>query len=235
MIGNDTHGRILAKRNIDCALEMPTDIVAVDEVHISFDQSFGHTDLGLIGNVADRTADTTRTEQRPLRSAERLDAVEIEQIEVRREERKRNHALVEIDADLLLDPGLVAHDLAGRDAAHRNLALARTEVLHRQARDIARDVLEIVRSRFLDVFLRLRIDRERHVLDRRVALGSGDDDDIGIAFDLFGFLGESRGDDGSQAAAGKQHGGTRYGTVACVRQHSSPPLEALVGPLKRKG
>ena len=94
MIGNDTHGRILAKRNIDCALEMPTDIVAVDEVHISFDQSFGHPDLGLVRNVTDRTADTTRTEQCPLRSAERLDAIEVEQIEVGREERKRNHALV---------------------------------------------------------------------------------------------------------------------------------------------
>ena len=60
---------------------------------------------------------------------------------------------VEIDADLLLHARLVAGDLAGGDAAHRNLALARPEVLDGEARDVAADVLDRLRVGALDVFL----------------------------------------------------------------------------------
>ena len=52
--------------------------------------------------------------------------------------------LVEVDADLLLDARLVAHDLAGRDAAHRDLALAGAEVLHGEAADVGGDALDVL-------------------------------------------------------------------------------------------
>ena len=59
----------------------------------------------------------------PCRTAQHLNARHVEQVEVRGEQRQRDHGLVEIDADLIPDPRLVAHDLAGRGAAHCNLAL----------------------------------------------------------------------------------------------------------------
>ena len=74
-------------------------------------------------------------------------------------------AFVEIDADLFLDARLVADDLAGGDAADRHLALARPEVLDREAGDVAADVLDRRGIGALDVFLGLRVDREGHVLD----------------------------------------------------------------------
>jgi hypothetical protein len=46
------------------------------------------------------------------------------------------------DADLLLDAGLVAHDLAGGDAADGDLALPGAEVLHGEAGDVGGDVLQ---------------------------------------------------------------------------------------------
>ena len=49
---------------------------------------------------------------------------------------------VQVDADLLLDAGLVAHDLAGRDAAHGDLALAGAQVLHREPGHVRRHVLD---------------------------------------------------------------------------------------------
>ena len=72
---------------------------------------------------------------------------------------------VEVDADLLLDAGLVADDLAGGDAADRDLALARPEVLDGEAGDVAADVLDGAGVGALDVLLGLGVDREGHVLD----------------------------------------------------------------------
>src|SRR5206468_2627868 len=74
------------------------------------------------------------------------------------------------------DAGLVADDLAGGHAADRYLALARAEILDCEARYITADVLDALRVRTLNILLRLRIDRERHVLHGRRALGRGDDD-----------------------------------------------------------
>ena len=105
----------------------------------------------LVGDVADRAADGPRTEQRALRPPQRFHAVEIEQVEVGREQRQRDDAFVEVDADLFLHSGLVADDLARRNAADRHLALPGAEVLHRQVGDVAADVLDRLRIRALDV------------------------------------------------------------------------------------
>ncbi len=89
-----------------------------------------------------RAADAARAEQRALRTAQRFDAVEVEQVEVGREQRQRDRRFVEIDADLFLDARLVAGDLAGGDAADRDLALARPEILDGEPGDVAADVLD---------------------------------------------------------------------------------------------
>ena len=84
----------------------------------------------------------------------------------------------------------VAHDLAGGDAAHGDLTLSRPEVLDRQASHVSRQIFECDRAGPLDVFLRLGVDGERHVLDRRIALGGGDDHVV----DSGGLLVLGRGD-----------------------------------------
>ena len=71
---------------------------------------------------------------------------------------------------------LIADDLAGRHAADRHLALAWSQVLDGEACDVAADVLDRLRMGTFEVRLRLGIDRERHILDSRRALGRGDDD-----------------------------------------------------------
>ena len=78
-----------------------------------------------------------RAEQCALRPAQHFETLQIEQIQIRREQRHRNRRLVEIHADRFFHAGLIAHDLAGADAANRDLALARPEIGDGQAGEVA--------------------------------------------------------------------------------------------------
>ncbi len=111
-----------------------------------------------------------------MRAAQRFNAVQVEEVEVGREQRQRDHGFVEIDADLFLDARLVANDLTGGNAAQSDLALSRPEVLDRQTGDVAREVFEVLRTRPLNVFFGLRIDGERHILKGLRPLRRGYDD-----------------------------------------------------------
>ena len=182
-----------------------------DEVDVALDHRLVAADGRLVGDVAQRAADATRTEQRALRPAQRLHAIEVEEVDVGREQRQRDDAFIKVDADLFLHARLVADDLAGGDAAHRHLALARPEVLDRQARDVAREVFDRGRVGALDVGLGLRIDREGNVLQVHRALGRGDDDGLGLfvvglvgglRFGLLRRLGESRAGRGDEGKGG---------------------------------
>ena len=163
-IADNAQRRGWPKREVDRALQPAADRGFLHRVDVGLDQPFGLAEFGLVGDVADRPADAARSEQSALRPAQRLDAVEVEQVEVRREQRQRDDALVEVDADLLLHARLVADDLAGRDTAHRNLALPRPEILYGKPGDVAADVLECDRVGALYVGLGLGVDREGHVL-----------------------------------------------------------------------
>ena len=115
--------------------------------------ALGDAEPRLVGDVAKRAADRARAEQGALRAAQCFDAVQVEQVEVRVEQRQGNDRLVEIDADLFLHARLVADDLAGRHAADRHLALARPEVLDGEAGDVAADILDRAGVGALDVLL----------------------------------------------------------------------------------
>src|SRR3546814_1298394 len=84
-------GDALDDRNVDGALQVPAEIVAVDQVYIAFDQPLDLVKVRLVGDVANRDADRARAEQCSLRAAQRLDAVEIEQVEIGCEQRERDH------------------------------------------------------------------------------------------------------------------------------------------------
>ena len=153
------------QRYVDRALERITDVAALEDADPAFDRAFDPVDVGLIGDVANGAADTARPEQRPLRPAQGLDPVEVVQIEVGSEQRDGRHRFIEVRADLFLHARLIAGDLAGGDTADRHLALARPEVLNREAGNVAAEVFERLRVSALDILLGLRVDRERNVLD----------------------------------------------------------------------
>ena len=70
-------------------------------------------ELRLVGDVAHGAADGAGAEQRALRAAQGFHALDVIEVQVRGEERDRNRRVVQVDADLFLDAGLVTHDLPG--------------------------------------------------------------------------------------------------------------------------
>src|SRR6185437_7278349 len=91
--------------------------------------------IGRIGNEADRAAHGTRAVQRTLRTAQNLDAIQVVQADIRLEAAAvvgvggADHRFPVIDAG-----GRVA---GGIDAANHVLLVAGTQVLHRQAGNLA--------------------------------------------------------------------------------------------------
>src|SRR5262249_43263060 len=144
VIAGDAHGGRWAQRQIETELHVAASVPAIDAVAAELDESFLQSDLGLVRDVAHGSRQGAGAEQRALRTAQHLDAIRVEQIEVWREEGERDDRLVEIDADLLFHTWLVSHDLAGGDAAHGDLALAGPEVLHGESADVCRDPLNVV-------------------------------------------------------------------------------------------
>ena len=150
---------------------MPADLAVRKGVEGALHEAVLAPKLGPVGDVAQGASDRSRAVEGALGSAQHFDPVHVEQVEVGREQRQRDHRIVQIDADLLLDAGLVPDDLTGGDAAHGNLALAWPEILHGHAGKPTRQVLDPsgVGPRH---FLRgLRSHGERHILNPRAALG----------------------------------------------------------------
>ena len=74
---------------------------------------------------------------------------------------------------------MIADDLAGRNAADRDLALPGAEVLDGEAGDVRRDVLERLGTAIAELRLGRRGHGDRHILDRLLALARGDDHLLG--------------------------------------------------------
>src|SRR4029077_16680734 len=110
------------------------------------------------------------------------DAIEVVEIEVGREQGHRDRRLVEVDTHRFLHTRLIAHNLAGADAADGDLALSWAEIGDVETRHIARDVDDVGRAGLLDVFAGERGYREGNLLQRRGALLRRDDD---LFVDLF--------------------------------------------------
>ena len=144
------------------------------------------------------------------------------EIEVGREQRHRDRRLIEVDADRLLHARLIAHHLAGADAADRDLALARSQIRDVEAGDIARDVDDVGRARLFDVLVGHRGNRERHFLQRGSALLRRDDDHF---VDFFvGWRGRILRRDG------ERHTQEQHGRAALFpRLHATTPYDLLCG------
>ncbi len=174
VIRDHAQGGLRAERCVEPDLRVSAHAPAVDDIQIELREALRDVHLRLVGDVAHGAGQRARAEQRPLRTAQHFHAVGVEQIEIRCEERQRDGRLVEVDADLFLHARLIAHDLPGRYAADRHLALTGPEVLHGQSGDVRRDALEVVDAAPPQDLLGGRRDRERHVEQRLLALRGGD-------------------------------------------------------------
>src|SRR6185503_2590327 len=111
VIPGDPRRVALADGHVEAKLEIGAGVAAGHAADAELGEAAGDADFRLVGDVADGARERSGTEERALRSAQHLDAVGVEQIEIGREERERDDRLVEVDADLLLDAGLIADDL----------------------------------------------------------------------------------------------------------------------------
>ena len=82
---------------------------------------------------------------------------------------------------------MIAHDLASRNTAHGDLALARAEVLDSEARDVRRDVLEVRCATVAQYIFSGRYDGEGHLLQCFFSFTSGDRHLLAVG--LFGIFG----------------------------------------------
>src|SRR5256885_4420232 len=107
--------------------------------------------------------------------SQHLETIEVEQLEIGREERDRDGGFIEIHAHLLLDARLVTDDLAGADAADGHLTLSRAEIRDGKAGNVTGEIDEILGARIADLVLAGRRHGERHVLQVGLALLRRDD------------------------------------------------------------
>ncbi len=131
--------------------------------------------LGLARDEPDRAADRVLAEQRALRTAQDLDALEVEQIQDRAL-RTAVIDVVDVDRHARLERQRVVAEADAADERRGGRAPARAERLDdrvRRERVDHRDVGEVAR---LEVLARERGDRERRLLEVLLAETRGDDD-----------------------------------------------------------
>ena len=163
-------------RNVETELGIAPETSAADEAAAQFGESLFGAELGLIRDVPNRPRQRSGPEERALRSAQHLDAADVEEIEVGREQREGNRRLIEVRRNLFLHARLIADDLPGGNAAHRDLALTGAEILHREPTHICRHPLEVFDTTFAQHLLGRGGDGERHIVQRLVALHRGNGD-----------------------------------------------------------
>ena len=170
-VGDHAHGRRLSQGNVEGRFEMTSERVFADEVHVDFGLGFDDAQLRLVGYVAHGAADGAGTEKRALRSSQGFDAVQVEQVEVRREQRKRDRSFVQVDSHLLLHSRLVAHYLSRGNAADVHDALSGSEILYGKSRNVVRKLFDVGGVEALKFFFGLHVNGKTDVLHVRLSPG----------------------------------------------------------------
>ncbi len=131
---------------------------------------------GCLGDDADRTAFGVAAKQSALRSLQNLDPVDVEECRIEALLAAEIDA-IDVCADALVAGGLVGVEWGDPTNADDQRGLTRLEGRDAKARD--RAVTEIEQAGRVAVGERLRIrdvDRDRRLLEVRLAFGRGDDD-----------------------------------------------------------
>src|SRR6185369_3614197 len=103
--------RGVADRHIDHALDCTAELAVGARRGRHFRRAAELRQLRLRSDVTQNAGNRTGTEQRALRTAQHFEALQIEQVEVRREQGNGDRRLVEVHADLRLHARLIADDL----------------------------------------------------------------------------------------------------------------------------
>jgi hypothetical protein len=195
-IAGDAQGQlVLDDRDVDIAIDLAAHRRAVGRRDRAVDPPAPPGQVGLAGDVADRAAHRTGTEQRALGPGQNLDAVEIDRIDIEVAPRHRTGRIVEIERDVGLNAhgahelraGRIGRKAANVDRGHTRSARGRPHVRH------LRD--EVFKVRDMQVAQRLaaqRPDRQRDLVGRFRTAG-GCHDDIGQAAIVGGRRGHGRG------------------------------------------
>ena len=173
------HRRAVADRHVHRGLHVAADASVADRADAQLTDRLGRPELRLIGDVTDGSRQRAGAEQRSLGPAQDLDAGDVEEVDVGGEQRERDHGLVEVHADLFLHARLIADDLPGRNAAHRDLTLSGAEVLHGESGDVHGHVFDRLRAEVAQFLLGGRGDGHRNVVHVLLALAGRDDHLLG--------------------------------------------------------
>ncbi len=229
--------RVADDRDVDHRVVALAEAVRVGQAEIDQRRHVEIVEVGALGQDAHRARQRSRSEQRALRSAQELDALDVEQIGVdhRGVADRRDRQLVDIDRDRALQVGVVA---VGGDAARGEVVEVLRRAVEHHARRLARHALEADDALGGQLLLAEGGDADRHVLDALGTPGGGDNDVaaavVGIGRRVLADQGRRRllrrGGGGHHrlrtrgaAAAQKDRGATRRCQEACPHALSPNP------------
>jgi len=168
--------RFVAERHVEAQLGAVPWRAAVNPIRPHLAERSAHAKLGWVADVAHRAGQRAGAEQGPLGTPQHFHPGDVEEIKVRGKQGQGHRGVVQVGADLLLDPGLIPCDLAGGRPAHGNLALARSQVLHAEPGHVEGDGLDIVHPAHAEDFFAGGGDREGHGGQRLLAQHGRDGD-----------------------------------------------------------
>ncbi len=176
VVGQRAHGCGIAQFQVAAQLEVSPEVTAAQGVAPELREPFVAGDLRLVGDVAEGSRLGAGAEERALGPAQDLDPIHVEKIDIRGKEGEGNHGFVQVGAHLLLDPRLVARNLPGRYAAHRDLALAGAQVLDGEPGHVGGQGLDAVDAALSQRFLVGGGHGEGCILDALLSLHGRDRD-----------------------------------------------------------
>ena len=181
----------------------------------------------LLGRDVDRARGGVLAEQRPLRAAQHLDLLQVDQVELRLAGAPIID-VVDIEADAVLQPVIGQRDIAAK-AADIDIGVARVEAEHLQAGHDLLDLGQRIIARGLQRFGADDGQRDRHILRAFVAAAGGHDDHAAVIFARGLGCGIRRVGGGRHIDSGGLEFGGRSGRGRQQQRCSKEKLQAMIG------
>ncbi len=222
-IANEPDRRAVRQRQVHEPFDAATRVSRVDLDDPEIVTSLEPPDLRLLGNDAQRAGHRTRAEQRALWSGQRLDPLDVVDVDVEVVVDGRDRLFVEVHTDERGGADAQAVAAIGH-AADVELRLPGAEGLVRQARQVLRVIVEVADRQLSQRAGIQRLDADRHVLQ---ALGASlrRHDDFFQAAPCLGGRRRMRREDSRDRHGQRLQGGRRHATQGgCLLQHRDPFL-----------
>ncbi len=175
--GDQTDRRAVAHGQVEEAFGDMADAAVADAVELQPVAGGEAGGVGLVGDDAQRAGLRTGAVQRALRAGQRLDAVDVVDVDVQRALDGGDRLFVQVHAHAGQRAGVVAVAAAGH-AAHVDLREARARGLVRHAGQVLHVVVEVGDVEVLQLFRPQHLDADRHFLQVLHALLRGHRDGV---------------------------------------------------------